>query len=176
MHYFLHAIVDIFRYYTSLTLVEWLLALDITSIGTVNSERKGLKVLCSKDSDRDTPSSIFYQLDDNEQITATSYMTKTKSGRRRNTVVLSSHPQIYRVTDDDIKKPAIIKVYDFTKGIVMLSYYTFLSKVQYPFLHFNSSNRIILIIDSIKHCTCETRQGHYIMQHTCALCIYIITS
>ena len=59
MHYFLHAIVDIFRYYTSLTLVEWLLALDITSIGTVNSERKGLKVLCSKDSDRDTPSSIF---------------------------------------------------------------------------------------------------------------------
>ena len=110
-----------FRYYTSLPLIQWLLSLNITSIGTVRSDRKGLKVLCSKDNSRSVPSSIFYQLESaSRPITATSYVTRTKKGIK-NIVILTSHPQIYRTTDDEKKKPAIFKVYDFTKGNVTLT-------------------------------------------------------
>ena len=103
------------RFFTSLYVEEWLLQEAITSIGTVRSNAKGIKDLCSIDSTRATPSSKFYTLQDNEQITATSYMTKTKSGKK-DVVVLSTHSQIYRTTDDEKAKPAIIKVYDYTKG------------------------------------------------------------
>ena len=89
---------------------------NITSIGTVRSDRKGLKILCQKDNNRSVPSTVFYQLNDNSKVTATSYVVKG-SKKVNNVVVLTTHPQIYRTTDDDNKqKPAIFKVYDYTKG------------------------------------------------------------
>lgn len=111
--------VYVFRFYTSLSIVEWLLNLGITSIGTVKGNRKGLKDLCLLDSGRSCPSSIFYKLENQDKLTATSYVTKTKSGEK-NIVILASHTQIYRETDDKKKKPAIFKLYDYTKGIIYI--------------------------------------------------------
>jgi hypothetical protein len=63
----------------------------------------------------------FYTLVDNPDIQLTSYVCKTKNPKnkgKKNVLVLSTHSKmVYGVTTDDgKKKPAIIKLYDFTKG------------------------------------------------------------
>ena len=97
------------RLYTSIKLVEWLLVRGITCVGTAQKNRKGLKPLSViPRNSRQAPSTIFYRLERNENISCTSYLTKNKKNKERNVLVLSSCCQmIYGVTKDEKKKNGI---------------------------------------------------------------------
>ena len=105
------------RLYTSLPLMNYLLEKDITAVGTLVSNRKGLpkefvKTVCRKEFSYE----ILWNADD-VRITLHSCVVKTKSTGLRNVLLLSTLEPIIAVTQDDGKqKPQIYKVYDFTKG------------------------------------------------------------
>ena len=104
------------RFYISISLENWCLQQNITMRGTIMTNRKGGGSIKSLDS-RKNLSSKFYCEKEKGKLSITPYVVNTKLVGKRNIFVLSTMSLLLGFTKDDgIKKPAIIKLYDFTEG------------------------------------------------------------
>ena len=99
-------------------MVQWLLDREITSVGgTVQSNQKRISAKIKEIKDRETNSYEVYWEKDNGILNLHSYVVKTKSSRKRNVLLLSVVPPLLATTKDNNKsKPAIYKLYDFSRG------------------------------------------------------------
>lgn len=105
------------RLYTSLELFDWLLTKDITALGTLDQSRKGIPPQIKEVNAREDKSYEVYKEKCQGKMYLNSYVKQTKSKGLRNVLLLSTLPPLLGVTkDDNQKKPAIYKLYDFTKG------------------------------------------------------------
>ena len=103
--------------YTSLELTEWLLARNMTVVGTIMANKEEIPVSLKNANSRAHQSYETYWIEDDPRVTLHSYAVKTKTKRMKNILIMSSAPVIQAVTKDDgKKKPAVLKIYDFTKG------------------------------------------------------------
>lgn len=110
-------IISLDRLYTSLELFEWLQTQDIAAIGTIDSGRRGIPPEIKAVTEREESSYQVYWNKDNEKMTLNSYVVSTKSKGKKNVLLLSTVSPILGITKDDgVRKPAIYKLYDFTKG------------------------------------------------------------
>ncbi|XP_020896597.1 piggyBac transposable element-derived protein 3 [Exaiptasia diaphana] len=105
------------RLYTSIPLCKWLLGRQITSIGTLKTNRRGIPDKFKKVEEREEFSyNVLWEVPD-KKLVLHSYVVKNKSSGPRNVLMLSTVQPLLGVTKDDKKfKPAIFKLYDFTKG------------------------------------------------------------
>ena len=105
------------RLYTSITLAQWLLTHNITCVGTLQANRRGIPNEIKSLAERDQNSyQCFWESSENKLVLH-SYVVSTKSSGKRNVLLLSTVQPILGVTKDDGKrKPAIYKLYDYTKG------------------------------------------------------------
>ena len=90
------------RYYTSIPQAEWLYDKNITYIGTLNSNRKGLPKEIKETKDREENSWISCKID-NGEVTLNSYAVKTSSSGMRNVLLLQTTNPAHYVTQDDEK-------------------------------------------------------------------------
>ena len=98
-------------------MAQWLLDRRITSVGTLQSNRKGIPAEIKEIKDRETNSYEIYWEKDNGISNLHSYVVKIISSGKRNVLLLSAVPPFLATTKDDSKgKPAIYKLYDFSKG------------------------------------------------------------
>ena len=103
--------------YTCISLAKRLLSNNITCVGTLQANRKGIPMELKSTSGRQPLSYKCFWENKNEKLVLHSYAVKTKSTGLRNVLLLSSMPPLLGTTKDDgKKKPAIYKLYDFTKG------------------------------------------------------------
>ena len=102
---------------TSLPLPDWLLAKDVTSVGTLVANWRGLPKEFIKTTEREEFSYKVLWRKDEPYMSLHSYVVKRKSTGKRNVLLFSTVEPLLAVTRDDGKKtPQIYKVYDFTKG------------------------------------------------------------
>jgi hypothetical protein len=93
--------------------MEWLWEKQhMTGIGTWMSNRKGYPVAL-KTPGPNKSSEIYYQIDG--PLAMVRYSTVTKSSGAVSIVVLTTRTPLQGVTIDEQKKPALFKLYDFTK-------------------------------------------------------------
>ena len=105
------------RFYTSVPLAEWLFQKGVTIVGTLQANRKGIAKDMKKTDGRPELSYEVHWSDRNKHMSIHSYVVKTKSSGPRNVLLLTTMKPILAITKDDgKKKPAIYKLYDFTKG------------------------------------------------------------
>ena len=97
------------RYYTSIPLAEWLYDKNITCIGTLNSNRKGLPKEIKETKGREENSWISCKSDKGE-VTLNSYVVKTKFSGLRNVFSLQTTNPVHYVTQDD-KKSLLVTRY-----------------------------------------------------------------
>ena len=90
------------RYYTSIHLAEWLYDKNITCIGTLNSNRKGLPKEIKKTKVRKENSWISCKSDKGE-VTLNLFVVKTNSIGMRNVLLLQTTNPAHYVTQDDKK-------------------------------------------------------------------------
>ena len=103
--------------YTSMSLFEKLLDRKVTAVGTMRSNRRGIPNEVKSTFQREDKTTLVFWESKKNIFSLTSYVVKTKSKGLKNILVLSTMPIILGNTiDDEKKKPAIIKFYDFTKG------------------------------------------------------------
>ena len=107
------------RLYNSIDLSDWLLSHKITSLGTMMHNRVGIPKELKDVTGAETFSSeIYYQKDGNLKFIRY-VVKKKKSGAERKAkavIMITTLDPLRGITDDDKKKPASIKLYDFTKG------------------------------------------------------------
>ena len=105
------------RLYTNIELCKWLLQKKITVLGTAMANRKGIP---REMSSLDNRSEFLYRVmweDTKKKLSLHSYVVNTKSKVKKNELALTTLPPLLGTTIDDQKnKPAILKLYDFTKG------------------------------------------------------------
>ena len=107
------------RLYTSISIARWLLDNQVTMIGTLMLNRRGIPADLKDISHREILSNeVFYEMDGN--INLTSYVVKTSKGKK-NMMLSTVFPLTGITMDDDKQKPALYKLYDFTKGALILS-------------------------------------------------------
>ena len=105
------------RLYTSIPMLELLFDRRITSVGTLQSNRKGIPAEIKEIKDRETNPYEIYREKDSSIFNLHSYVVKTKSSGKQNVLLLSAVPSLLATTKDDNKsKPALYKLYDFSKG------------------------------------------------------------
>ena len=98
-------------------MAQWVLDRRITSVGTLQSNRKGIPAEIKELKDRETNSYTIYWEKDNGILTMHSYVVKTKSSGKRNVLFLATLPPLFATTKNDNKsKSAIYTLYDFSKG------------------------------------------------------------
>ena len=85
------------RYYTSIPQAEWLYDKNITYIGTLNSNRKGLPKEIKETKDREENSWISCK-SDKDEVTLNSYVVKSKSSGVRNVLLLQTTNPSYMTT------------------------------------------------------------------------------
>ena len=90
------------RYYTSIPLAEWLYDKNITCIGTLNSNQKGLPKEIKETKGREENSWISCKSDKGE-VTLNLYVMKAKSSGMRNVLLLQTTNPAHYVTQDDKK-------------------------------------------------------------------------
>lgn len=103
------------NYYSSMAVARFLSSRGITMIGTIRSNRVGIPAEVKDLSGRaDLTTKTFCE--EKGMVVLTSYAVKTKSKGLKNVLIMSTIPPIMGITKDDLKfKPAIGKLYDFTK-------------------------------------------------------------
>lgn len=103
------------RLYSSFELANWLFDRNITMIGTLMQSRAGIPPMIKDFTHREPLTSVtFWEKDGNTNLS--SYVVKT-SKRKKNVLMLATVEPILGTTKDDgKKKPALYKLYDFTKG------------------------------------------------------------
>ena len=97
------------RYYTSIPQAEWLYDKNITYIGTLNSNRKGLPKEIKETKGREENSWISCKSDKGE-VTLNLYVVKAKSSGMRNVLLLQTTNPAHYVTQDD-KKSLLVTRY-----------------------------------------------------------------
>ena len=102
------------RYFTSMTIAEYLLKKAITLVGTMRTDRIGIPAEMKEVKNRKSPSTL-YAYNKNIKSLLVSYVVKKKSGVR-NVLVLSTMHKNALTTKDERKKPHVITFYDRTKG------------------------------------------------------------
>ena len=109
--------ISIDRLYSSVSLANWLLSHGITVVGTLQSNRIGIPNKLKSPVGREILSNTIHYEEKDKQLALCSYTVKTKSKGLKNVLLLTTMRPLMGVTkDDDHKKPAIYKLYDFTKG------------------------------------------------------------
>ena len=103
-------------FYTSIALGKWLLERNITSVGTIQANRKGIPAELQTFIGRDAGSYEIYWNVPGKQTNLNSYIVSTKSSGKRNVLMLSTLNHILGIAKDFKAKPALYKLYDFTKG------------------------------------------------------------
>ena len=93
------------RLYTTIPLADWVLEKDITSVGTLVANRRGLSKEFIKTAEREEFSYKVLWRKDEPHIPLHSYVVKTKSTGKRNVLLLSTLEPLLAVTRDDGKKP-----------------------------------------------------------------------
>ena len=103
--------------YTSIPLAKWLLQKQITCIGTMKLNRKGIPDELKENKNRELLSSEIYW-DGNSPLLISLILIFSKHLKgKQNVILLSTTPPILGITKDDGKsKLGIYKVHDFTKG------------------------------------------------------------
>ena len=97
--------------------MSYLLEKDITAVGTLVSNRKGLSKEFVKTTSRKEFSFEIHSNADDVRMTLHSYVVKANSTGLRYVLLLSTLESIIAVTQNDVKeKQQIYKVYDFMKG------------------------------------------------------------
>ena len=105
------------RYYTQISVADWLLEKKITMIGTFQRNREGIPEQVKSLKDRETHSYEVYWDSSNEVMNLHSYAVVNKSKGSKNVLLLSTmEPLIGTTKDDKNKLPAVIALYNFTKG------------------------------------------------------------
>ena len=104
------------RFYISIALGKWLLERNITSVGIIHANRKGSHAELQTFNGRDAGSYEIYWNVPGKQINLNSYIVNTKSSRKRNVLMLSRLNPILEIAKNFKAKPALYKLYDFTKG------------------------------------------------------------
>ena len=100
-----------------ISLGNWLLEWNITTVGTVNTTRIGIPDELKTATDRDECSATCHFESKEKTVCLITYILKTKSKGKENVLLLSTVRPVKKKTKDDKKdKPAIYKLYDFTKG------------------------------------------------------------
>ena len=90
---------------------QWLLDRGMTSVGTLQSNRKEIPAEIKEIKDRETNSYEIYWEKDNGTLNLHSYVMKTKSSGKRNVFMIVNSATALEATKDDIKnKPAIYKL------------------------------------------------------------------
>ena len=93
------------RFYTSIEIANWLLEKNVTCVGTIKGNRRGIGDLKSL-VNRESLSTKVYWNKENTTLNITSYVVNTKSSGKRNVLVLSSLNSILGLAKDDGKKHA----------------------------------------------------------------------
>ena len=103
------------RLYTSISIALWLYEKNITCLGTMQMNRKGVPAEMKDFKNReDLSTEIYWQKDG--PLSLSSYVVETTTGKK-NVLMLSTLKQILGTTKDDSRnKLALYKLYDFTKG------------------------------------------------------------
>ena len=103
------------RLYTSLEIADWLSARSITMVGTFTKNRVGippeLKVVKDK---AELSNEIYWEV--NGKYNISSYVVKISKGEKAALMLSTMEPLLGVTKDDQKKKPALYKFYDFTKG------------------------------------------------------------
>ena len=86
------------RLYTSIPMAQWLLARGITSVGTLQSNRKAIPAEIREIKNRETNSYQIYWEKDNDILNLRSYVVKTKSSGKRSILLLSTGPRLLATT------------------------------------------------------------------------------
>ena len=103
------------RLYTSISTTRWLLSRNITMIGTMQSNRSGIPNKIKNMNNMADLSTMIYWCDDTNTVLS-SYIVKTKSGKKNVSLLSTMTPTLGITKDDGKKKPAQYNLYDFTKG------------------------------------------------------------
>ena len=105
------------RYYTQISVADWLLEKKITMIGTFQRNLEGIPEQVKSLKDREAHSYKVYWDSSNEVMNLHSYAVVNKSKGSKNVLLLSTmEPLIGTAKDDKNKLPAVIALYNFTKG------------------------------------------------------------
>ena len=104
------------RYYTSIDLAEFLLSRNMTIIGTIQINRRGIPPAIKSIHNRKVFSYEVYFCKEIRDLAIHSYVVKPKSSGTRNVLLLTTHPVLLGTTKDEKQKPAAYKQYDMSKG------------------------------------------------------------
>ena len=104
------------RLYTSIPLAKWLLERKITTIGTIQANRKGIPSEIKQVHNRDNGSYKVFWNEPEKNINLNSFIVNSKTTGKRNILILSTMQPIFGISKDQKKKPALYKLYDYTKG------------------------------------------------------------
>ena len=99
---------------TSVTLAEWCLERNITIVGTLKSDQKGILREMKRVPDREEKNTAFYYSDD-EKTKPLSYIDKKKKGKKNILVLTTMHNQL-KLSVDERKKLHALVFYDHTKA------------------------------------------------------------
>ena len=102
------------RYFTSVTLAEWCLERNITIVGTLKSDRKGIPKEMKGVADEEEKSTAFCYSKD-EKTMLLSYIDKKKKGKKNILALTTMHNQV-KLSVDERKKPHALVFYDHAKG------------------------------------------------------------
>ena len=103
------------RLYIYFELCDWLLKKSIAIIGTLMINKAGIPIeLKDVKSREELLTETYWEVGGSK--TLISYVVKTSNGKK-NVMALSTMSSLLgNITDDNKRKPAILKLYDFTKG------------------------------------------------------------
>ena len=102
------------RYFTSVTLAEWCLERNITIVGTLKSDQKGLPKEMNGVADREEKSTAFCYSED-EKTMLLLYIDNKKKGKKNILALTTMHNQV-KLSVDERKRPHALVFYDHTKG------------------------------------------------------------
>ncbi|XP_057296254.1 piggyBac transposable element-derived protein 1-like [Hydractinia symbiolongicarpus] len=103
------------RLYTSIPLALWLYERDITCVGTMQINRKGIPIEMKDFKQREPLSSEVYWQKDGP-LSLSSYVVKTSNGKKNVLMLSTLEPILGTTKDDNCHKLGLYKLYDFTKG------------------------------------------------------------
>ena len=104
--------------YTSLDLMEELEKHNMTLIGTMRKNKRGIHPVMTEIVGRDINSTVVWWEAEQGRASITSYVVFSKSAGKKAVLVLTNYPDLadLGITKDDEKfKSGLLKVYDFTK-------------------------------------------------------------
>lgn len=105
------------RLYTSISKSNWLLTRNIISVGTLVFIPVGLPDEIKDARNRNEFENVMHWEQEEGNLALCAYTTKSKSKGKKNVLVLSTLRPLMGITwDNGMRKPVIIKFYDFTKG------------------------------------------------------------